>query len=384
MHVEAEPLATLRTRTSSKWDRYPDDVLPLPVAEMDYPIAPAIAAALHAAIDRNDTGYNPDSRKVAKAFSAFAQRHWNWTVDPSMVKVTADVAMGVVELLRMVTEPGDRVVITPPVYPPFFILAEEAGCENLEVPLLGGIEDGWQLDLDGIEAAFEQGARAIILCSPHNPIGRVWTRDELAELASIAERHDAWIIADEIHGPITYAEAEFVPILTVSDAARARSLSVTSASKTFNLAGLKCANMVAGSAQTKQILDDLPLEVEWRAALFGAIGNEVAFTEGDDWLAAVLERLDENRRLLAELLAAKLPKAHYRMPEASYLGWVDLREYPELGDNPSALALSKAKVAFGIGPDFGAVTGRGHIRVNLACAPEVLTEAINRLATLVD
>lgn len=381
MHVEAEPLAKLRTRTSSKWARYSDEVLPLPVAESDFPLAPAIAEALHAAIDRNDTGYNPSSARVAKAFASFADRHWNWTVDPSMVKVTADVAMGVVELLRMVTEPGDQVVITPPVYPPFFILGEEAGCENVEVPLLGGIEDGWQLDFDGIEAAFEQGARAIILCSPHNPIGRIWTRDELAELAAIAERHDAWIIADEIHGPITFAEAEFVPILTVSDAARARSLSVTSASKTFNLAGLKCAHMVAATPETKQILDDLPMEVEWRAALFGAIANEAAFTQSDEWLASMLERVDENRKLLVELLATHLPEAKYRMPEASYLAWVDLSGYPKLGDNPSAHALGKAKVAFGIGPDFG-TTGRGHVRINLACSPDVLTEAIERVASI--
>lgn len=382
MHVEAEPLDVLRTRTSSKWARYRDDVLPLPVAEMDYPIAPAIAEALHAAIDRNDTGYNPGSGRVAAAFVSFAERQWGWTVDPAQVKVTADVAMGIVELLRMVTRPGDGVVICPPVYHPFFILGVEAGCTNVEVPLLGGIETGWEMDFDGIERAFANGARAIILCSPHNPIGRVWTRDELARLAVIAAAHDAWIIADEIHGPITYSEAEFVPILTVSDAARERSLSVTSASKTFNLAGLKCAEMVTASERTKQLLDDLPLEVEWRAALFGAIGNEVAFTQADDWLAAVLNRLDENRQLLADLLVAHLPKARYRLPEASYLGWVDLTAYPELGDNPAAFALTNAKVAFGIGPDFGQ-GGAGHIRVNFACAPEVLTEAIERLATLV-
>lgn len=383
MHVEAEPLATLRTRTSSKWARYSEDVLPLPVAEMDYPLAPAIAEALHAAIDRNDTGYNPNSTKVAEAFAAYAKRHWNWDVKQSHVKVTADVAMGIVELLRMVTTPGDGVVICPPIYPPFFILADEAGCENVEVPLQGNITEGWSLDLNGIETAFANGAKAVLLCSPHNPIGRVWTRDELAELADLAARYDAWIISDEIHGPITYPEAEFVPILQVSDAARDHALVVTSASKTYNLAGLKCAHMVAGSARGKKILDELPLEVEWRAALFGAISNVVAFNDCDDWLDAVLERLDENRALLADLLATHLPKALYRLPEASYLAWVDLSDYPELGDNPAVRALRDAKVAFGIGPDFGA-PGEGHIRVNLACSPEVLTEAIERLASIVD
>ena len=381
MQVNAQPLDVLRTRTSSKWARFGDDVLPLPVAEMDYPIAPEIAAALHAAIDRNDTGYNAGSKRVAEAFAGFAERTWSWQVDPKAVKVTGDVAMGVVELTRMVTEPGDRVIICPPVYPPFFVLGVEAGCENVEVPLLGNVSDGWQMDFDGIERAFADGARALILCSPHNPIGRVWSREELARLADIAAAHDAWIIADEIHGPITYPEAEFVPILTVSDAAREHAVSVTSASKTFNLAGLKCAHMVAGSPAGQRLLDELPMEVEWRAALFGAIANEAAFTAGDDWLATVLVRLDENRQLLAQLLTELLPLANYRLPEASYLAWVDLSCYPQLGRNPAAHALGKAKVAFGIGPDFGAA-GAHHIRVNLACAPEVLIEAITRLARL--
>lgn len=382
MHIEAEPLEVLRTRTSSKWARYDADVLPLPVAEMDYPLAPEIARALHDAIDRNDTGYNPGSARVAAAFADFAARRWSWTVDPKAVKVTADVAMGVVELLRMVTKPGDGVIICPPVYFPFFILGVEAGCGNVEVPLLGSTETGWEMDFDGIERAFAAGARAIVLCSPHNPVGRVWTREELARLADIAAAHDGWIIADEIHGPITFPEAEFVPILTVSENARNHSLSVTSASKTFNLAGLKCAEMIAGSERGQRLLDTLPLEVEWRAALFGAIANEVAFTACDAWLAAVLERLDESRRLLGELLATHLPKAHYRLPEASYLAWVDLSAYPELGENPAAVALAKAKVAFGVGPDFGAA-GAGHIRVNVACSPDVLREAIERLAALV-
>lgn len=381
MHVEAEHLDRLRTRTSSKWIRYDHDTLPLPVAEMDYPLAPAIKQALHDAVERNDTGYNAGSGQVAAAFAGFAERHWGWQVDPANVKVTADVAMGIVELLRMVTQPGDGVVICPPVYHPFFILPPEAGCTNVEVPLIGSTADGWAMDFAGIDAAFAAGARAIVLCSPHNPIGRVWTAEELSELVAIAAKHDAWIIADEIHGPLTFAEAEFVPILTLPGAGD-HALSITSASKSFNIAGLKCAHMVAGAARGKQILDALPLEVEWRAALFGAIGNVAAFTEGDEWLAGVLQQLDHNRRLIAELLAEHLPLAKYSIPEATYLAWVDLSAYPELGDNPAALALSKAKVAFGIGPDFGAA-GKGHIRINFACSPEVLTEAVTRLTALV-
>ena len=380
VEIDAEPLARLHERTSSKWTRYAPDVLPLPVAEMDYPLAPAIKQALMQAVERSDTGYNKNSLPVAEAFAGFAERHWNWQLDPSMVTVTADVVMGLVESLRMVTKPGDSIVICPPVYFPFFALGPEIGCTTVEVPLTGTIAEGWEMDFAGIEAAFAQGARALVLCSPHNPVGRVWTAAELERLLLLAERYDAWIIADEIHGPLSYAEHRFVPILTVPGGDE-HALSVSSASKSFNLAGLKCAHITAGSPRGKALLDGLPMEVEWRAAHFGVIANTVAFREGDEWLAAVLRRLDENRRLLAELLRSHLPLARYRLPEATYLGWIDLSEYPEFGDDPSAVALAKAKLALSIGPDFGR-QGLKHTRINFACAPDTLSEAVERLASI--
>ncbi|MDQ0893181.1 MalY/PatB family protein [Agromyces ramosus] len=377
--IAAEPLDALRTRTSAKWRLYPADVLPLPVAEMDYPLAEPIAAALHAAIDRSDTGYTNGSLPVAEAFQDFASTRLGWEVDPARVTCTADVSMGIVEVLRRVTTPGDGVIITPPIYPPFFDLVAEASCAVVEVPMLGGIDEGWALDLDGIDAAFAAGARAMVLCNPHNPIGLVPDASTLAALAEIAARHDATIVADEVHGPLAQPATPYTPFLTVSETAREHGIAITSASKSFNIAGLKSALVVTASERADRVRQQLPYEVEWRMGQFGAIASIAAFREGGPWLDGVLASLDDNRRLLADLIADELPGVRYRIPDATYLAWLDLSALG-WGDDPAAYALEHAKVALAIGPTFGATVGRGHARLNFACTPEVLSEAITRLA----
>lgn len=375
----AEPLDVLRTRTSAKWRLYPADVLPLPVAEMDYPLADPIKAALHAAVDRSDTGYTAGSLPVAEAFQGFAAARLGWDVDPTRVTCTADVSMGIVEMLRRVTEPGDGVVITPPIYPPFFDLVTEASGRVVEVPMLGGIDEGWSLDLDGIDAAFAAGARAMVLCNPHNPIGLVPSASQLAALAEIAARHGVTIVSDEVHGPLVQPGVDYTPFLTVSDAAREHGVAVTAATKAFNIAGLKAALIVTASERGDRVRKALPYEVEWRMSQFGSIASIAAFRHGGPWLDGVLASLDDNRRLLAELLADELPGVRYRMPDATYLAWLDLSALG-WGDDPAEYALEHAKVALGIGPTFGASVGRGYARLNFACTPEVLGEAVTRLA----
>ncbi|WP_353826777.1 MalY/PatB family protein [Agromyces sp. SYSU T0242] len=380
MHrVAADPLDQLRTRTSAKWRSYDADVLPLPIAEMDFPLAEPIAEALHAAVRRSDTGYNCGSRPVAEAFAPFAADRLGWEIDPARVGCVSDVSAGIVEILRRAVPAGSGVVITPPIYPPFFDLVTEAGARVVDVPLAGGIDAGWRLDLDGIGAAFERGARAMVLCNPHNPVGFVPTRDELAALADLAARFDATIVADEVHGPLAQPESPYVPFLTVSDAAREHGLAVTAASKAFNLAGLKAAMVVTASARGDAVRESFPYEVEWRMGHFGAIASIAAFRHGATWLDGVIAAIDDNRRLLADLLADELPTVRYRMPEATYLAWLDLSALG-WGDDPGAVALERARVALANGPHFGAEVGRGHARLNLACSPEVLSEAITRIA----
>ena len=380
MDVNADSLETLRTRTSMKWRAFPDDVLPLFVAEGDFPLAPAIAWTLHAAIDCSDTGYAPPTSELPEAFASFAQARWGWTVDPAQVWTTTDVGVAVVESLRRVTEPGDGVIITPPVYFPFFDLVEESGAHVVEVPLMGGIDDGWSLDLDGIERAFKEGATAFLLCNPHNPVGLAHSAEQLSAVADLAVKYGATVVSDEIHGPLTFADATFTPFLAVSDNARKVGICVTAASKAWNLAGLKCAVMITAGGKNQGIVGTMPLEVYWRTSLFGLKGSVSAYRDSVDYFDGILAALDANRQLLSALLAEHLPAVKYRMPQATYLAWLDFRALG-WGDDPAAHILEHAKVALSNGPPFGEM-GRGFARLNMACSQETLTEAVTRIAAI--
>ncbi len=380
--LEALPLERLRERSSSKWRTYPADVLPLFVAETDFPLAPAITRELAALIERGDTGYTPPDPGLARAYAAFAERRFGWILDPARVRSTCDVMMGVVEILRGTIAPGDRVVVTPPVYPPFYDCVPEAGGVVERVPLRDTGEV-WELDLDRIAEALASGARAVLLCNPHNPTGTAHSRESLVRLAEIADEHGAVVVSDEIHAPLIHPGAEFTPFLAASDAARRVGFALVSASKAFNLAGLKCALMVTAADDRTAVVAGLPAEVEWRTGLFGARAAVAAFApESDAWLDGLRAALDGNRRLLAELLAEHLPLARYRIPDAGFLAWVDLSAYG-WGDNPAGKIRREAKVAFHLGPYFGA-EGAGHVRINFGCSPDVLREAITRTAALVE
>ncbi|MBS1898731.1 MAG: aminotransferase class I/II-fold pyridoxal phosphate-dependent enzyme [Actinobacteria bacterium] len=375
------PLDQLRRRTSTKWRTYPEDVLPLFVAETDFPLADAITARLRTAVELGDTGYTPPDPGIRSAFAAYAERRFGWIVQPERIRSTCDVMMGVVEILRAVLAPGDRVIVAPPVYPPFFDCVEEAGGVAERVPLVD-VDGSWVLDLAAIEQALARGARAVLLCNPHNPTGTVHSRAVLARLAELAAAHGAVVVSDEIHAPLVQPGIDYTPFLAASPVAAEIGYTVTSASKAYNLAGLKCAVMVTASEKTAAVVRGLPPEVEWRTGLFGALAAVAAWApESDAWLDALLVALDDNRRLLGRLLAEHLPEAGYRLPDAGYLAWVDLRDLG-WGDDPAGRILREARVALNRGPTFGE-EGRGHVRINLGCSPEVLTEAVLRIAALV-
>lgn len=380
MDVQADSMDQLRMRTSMKWSAFPDDVLPLFVAETDYPLAPAIVQTLTDAIQNSDTGYAPPTSDLPEAFATFAQARWGWAVDPAQVWTTTDVGVAIVETLRRVTAPGEGVIITPPVYFPFFDLVKEAGANVVEVPLAGGIDDGWSLDLVGLENAFRAGARAFLLCNPHNPVGLAHSADDLRAVADLAAKYGATVVSDEIHGPLTYSDATFTPFLSVSDAARQVGICVTAASKAWNLAGLKCAVMVTAGGPNQTIVGTMPDEVYWRTSLLGLKASTAGYRDGADWLDGILNSLDASRRLLATLLGEHLPTVKYRMPQATYLAWLDFSALG-WGDDPAAHALEHAKVALSNGPPFGS-QGLGFARLNLACSPEMLTDAVARLGNI--
>ncbi len=366
-------------RTSQKWTTYPPDVLPLFVAEMDYPLAEPVATAIIDRIRASDTGYVASPGPLAPALAGYAQRTWGWEVDPSFIRTTTDVSTAIAETLRQIVLDRDGVVITPPVYPPFFDIVREAGGSAVAVPL---IDDGrsWSLDFTGIERAFAMGARAFLLCHPHNPLGLVHPPEALSRLADLAEQYDVVVVSDEVHAPLVHSGTSFTPFLSVSDAAREYGICLTSASKAWNLAGVKCAMMIAGSTRTLAILNAQLYEVGYRTSLLGLHASVASFTEGESWLQGAMTSIERNSDLLAALLAEHLPNVRYRMPQASYLAWLDFRA-TGWGDDPAARALAEARVALLSGPTFGA-EGRGFARLNFACSPEVLTDAIERMAAI--
>jgi cystathionine beta-lyase len=268
---------------------------------MDFPLAEPVAKALHEAVDRSDTGYAAPTLELAEAVSNYARRTWDWRIDAADVRTVADVGIGIVEVLRRIVSTGDRVVISPPVYEPFSWWVREVGAHVVEAPLADG-PLGRRLDLDALERAFADHATAYVLCNPHNPIGLVHRREDLVAVAKLAEKYGVYVLSDEIHAPLVLPGAEFVLFLSVSDEARRWGFAFLSASKGWNLAGLKAATVVTADPAPKRYVDRLSPHSLYRTGHLGVIATVAAFNDGDQWLADVLDVLDHNRGLLDDLL----------------------------------------------------------------------------------
>jgi cystathionine beta-lyase len=371
-------LDELHRRRSEKWSIQPLDVLSSTIAEMDFPIAEPIARALREAIERSDLGYAvPASESLRHAFTAFAARRLGWSVDPEQVTVVPDVMLGLLELCRVIAGPGDAIAFASPAYPPFFELLPRTGARLVHVAL----HDDGRLDLGSLDEALAAGVRALVLANPHNPTGHVSTLGELAAIAERCAEHGVWVLADEIHAPLTMPGVAFTAWLEVSDAAREIGVSLTSASKAFNVAGLKSALIVTASEHAHDLVAGIGDQHD-HSGLLGAIAAEAAFTDGDLWLDAVLAQLDANRAWLTSELPARLPGVAWRPPRATFLAWLDCSELG-LGDEPADVFLTRGRIALGPGLDYGP-EGAGHVRLNFATSPEHLDQALTRMQAALD
>ncbi len=370
------PLSRLRERTSAKWRRYPADVLPLWVAEMDVDLAPPIREALERAVRDGDMGYPGDTPYV-ESFVAFATGRWTWPdLEPARVVPVQSVIMGYVDALLELTGDGGEVVVNPPVYPPFFSYLRQAGRVIREAPLTGDL----RLDLDQVDramAAATTGGRraAYLLCNPHNPGGTVHTRDELAAVAELSRRHGVPVVSDEIHAPIIHPGAEFTPYLAVDPAG----LALHAASKAWNLASVPAAVLVGGPEA--QAFETYREGKHHMPGQLGVIAQTAAYAHGRDWLSGMLAGLDRNRRLVADLVATALPGVTFTMPQGTYLTWWDFGD--QLGEDPAAALLEHGRVALNSGIDFG-TGGAHHARLNIATSPEILEEAVRRIGVALE
>jgi cystathionine beta-lyase len=371
------PLAELKKRSSSKWRRFAPDVLPMHVAEMDYEIADSIKALLTEKISNSDLGYTGPVPEVAEGFVKFASQRWGWQVDAKQVRLSTDVGVSAVEILRALGKPGEKVVINSPVYSSFFEWIPEVGLEIHDVPLVPA-EQTWELDLVSLEAAFKTGAKFYLICHPHNPMGKVFTEAELVAIADLANQYGVVVISDEIHAPLTFNDVEFVPYLKVSDAAKETGVCITAASKSFNVAGLKASVIVTDSAVMHEKLKSLPAALHWRSGLLGAFAMGEAFSNCGDWLDAAISANLASRELLGELVAKHLPSVNYWVPQAGFLAWLDVSSL-NIGVNPAARIIEEQRVAFVPGRDLGKEYDQ-YVRINFACHPDSLERAIQALA----
>ncbi len=379
MIIDGLPLAELRKRKSFKWRGYPEDVLPLPVAEMDFEIDPSIRTLLIEMLEMSDTGYLGPVPELGTNFVKFAKERWGWEVDPEQIFTATDVGVGMVEFGRTIVKPGDKIVFNTPVYHNILNWINELKCISVDAPLH---KDGltYTLDFTAIEAAYKTGAKAHFLCNPQNPVGTVFTKEELSKLADLAKKYGVTVFSDEIHAPLVYKEHEFVPFLSVSETAREVGVCVTAASKSWNLAGLKCAMIITQHQIQREKALSMPEAVHYRASLFGALAAAQAFTS-TQWLDSTLETLDRNRKYLAEELSKKLPTVGYRIPDCSYLAWLDVSSL-NLGEDPAQTLLEKGKVAFNPGIAFGP-DSQQFIRLNFGTSRELISEGIDRIVNAI-
>ena len=380
--LDALDLATLSHRDGEKWAAARHGVLPAWVADMDFPISPVIRQALLRRID-TDLGYpawfnqTTDGCPLGEVFAERMRRRFEVTVDPSHVRLFTDVNQAMQVVLHLGTSTGDAVAFHTPACPPFEEIFTKLGRPPRPVPIR--CRDGhWQLDLDwmadDLRGRGVAPCRALVLVNPHNPTGRVFRQEELKELAALVIEHDLLVISDEVHADLTYPGYRHIPFASLSEEIAARTVTLTSGSKAFNLAGVRCAVAHIG---VKEIRDGVDAQ---RGILFGQVSAlgvdalKAAWTDGDSWLDNVRSLLERNRWRVAEQLPGGIG---YVMPEATYLAWLDCRSLG-LGDDPSAFFKSNAKVLLYRGSEFGP-EGDGFARLNFATSLPVLDELLRRM-----
>jgi cystathionine beta-lyase len=371
VHIDA-----LRRRRTVKWSLHGPDVLAAWVAEMDFDVAPPIRTALLDAIDRQDFGYIPaDVSELATACSSFLSRVHGWEVPATRIFLVADVLAGLAGALDQFVEPDVPIILPTPSYPPLFEIIELGGRRVVPVPLLDD-GDRFTLDLDAIDGAFAAGARALLLCNPHNPTGRVFTRYELTAVSDIVDRHDARVICDEVHAPLVHPGHRHLPYAALSEMSAGHTVTVTSTSKGWNIPGLKCAQVLVTNHDDAARWRKLPEFAVPGPTPLGIAASTAAYTDGVGWLRDLLDHLDGNRQMFGELIERELPGVSWYEPEGTYLAWLDCRS---LGvDDPASFFLRQARVAVNDGPPFGEGYER-FVRLNLATSRSLLGRIVGRM-----
>jgi cystathionine beta-lyase len=377
--IDATTAEMLRARGSFKWAAPGPGGFGAAVAEMDFGAAPPILDALAALSADAKFGYLPTSlaEELGAACAEFELRRYGWAVDPALIHPVPDVIKALELAITQFSRPGSAVILPTPAYMPFLSVPGFLGREIIQVRMQD--DNGFfTLDFEAIDDAFRAGGHLIIFCNPYNPLGRVFTVEEMTQLTAVVERHGGRVFADEIHAALVYPGARHVPYASTSEAAAAHALTATSASKAWNLPGLKCAQVILTNEPDRQTWDDLGMFASHGASNPGVVANIAAYTRGGPWLDEVVAYLDDSRRMLADLLARHLPQVRYRPPDGTYLAWLDCTAM-NLPDSPGVLVTDRAQVTVVDGPAFGD-GGAGSFRFNFATPQPVMAEMVERMA----
>ena len=399
--IDRTTMEELRARGSWKWTAGGPGVIGAFVAEMDFGVAPPVEAALLYAIRRADFGYLTERAvaEMADACAGWQRDRYGWAVDPARIRPLPDVISGLTAAITVFSRPGSPVILPTPAYMPFLTYPVRAGREIIQVPMAS---DGgrYVLDIGGIDAAFKRGGHLLVLCNPGNPVGRVYSRDELIAVAEVVEANGGRVFADEIHAPLIYPGRGHVPYASLGPVTAAHTVTAAAASKGWNLPGLKCAQLLLTNDADAAVWADRGFTFEHGASTPGVWATIAAYRDGGPWLEDVVRYLDRNRTLLAALLAEHLPQAGFLPPEGTYLAWLDCRAldcrglagggYPP-GERPGAAAgeaspaaffLAQARVMLTDGAACGE-GGGGHVRLNFGTPRPVLAEIVRRMAAVV-
>ena len=374
-------IATLRARRTNKWHKFPADVLPAWVADMDFGVAPPITAALQRLTDNQEYGYAAREGVLAAAFARRMAIRFDWHTDPADVVTIGDLVQASFSAVMAFSEPGDAVLLQLPSYPPFMRAIEDTGRRLIANPMR---DDGthWVLDLAAYEAAPDPRLRMLIFCHPQNPTGRAYSRAELQAVADFAVRHDLIVVSDEIHADIVYPGGTHIPLASLSPEIAARTITITSATKSFNIPALRCAVMHFGAPALKARFERrIPSRLLGSPAVTGVDATVAAWDEGQPWLDEILTQLQANRDWLAQTIATELPGVTLRLPEATYLAWLDCRGL-EIPGSAGQFFLDHAKVGLNFGETFGAQYP-GFARLNFASPAPVLREIVGRMVDAV-
>jgi cysteine-S-conjugate beta-lyase len=379
MTFDFDRVTDRRTSDSNKWRKYPGDVLPLWVADMDFASPPAVVEALRARVDHGFFGYLMEKPELHEVVAERVAKRYGWSVSPDAVMPLPGVIAGFNLALRALTSPGEGLLVQTPVYPPILRAAGNHGLSRDEHALTRGAGGRYAVDVDAFSRALGQRTRAFLLCNPHNPVGRVFERAELEAMAAACARRDVWIIADEIHGELLLDGRRHVPIATLSPEIEARTITLMAPSKTFNLPGLKCAVAIVPNAALRDRLTGAVADLVPKINVLGHAAAVAAYREGDAWLEALLGYLESNRDFLVKEIPRRLPGVTLAAPEATYLAWLDCRGASIPGGDPFTFFLERAKVALNDGRLFGP-GGDGFVRLNFGCPRALLSEGLDRMA----